>query len=210
MRIVVPQGAEADAVRGASCRSFAVVAPGAASGASLPAFAAGETAVVLGLCGALSGLSVGDVAIYARVRDNARRFELDGRLVESLQKALPAATVVTACTTRRVVTRVEAREALAQRFDAVVVDMEGTHLAAEFSARGVRYAMVRVVSDDASRNLPPIENAIGPDGRLRPVYLALAFARAPVAAVRFVRDVRTALAILTETARAVSALSLCR
>lgn len=205
MRIVVPHGAEADAVRGV-VPHLAVVAPGAASGASLSAFEAGETAVVLGLCGALSRLSVGDVAIYARVRDNARRFELDPRLVEALQSALPGASVVTAYTTRRVVTRVEAREALAQRFEAEVVDMEGTHLAAEFAARGVRYAMVRIVSDDASHNLPPIENVIGPDGRLRPVYLALAFARAPLAAVRFVRDVRTGLATLTETARTVAAL----
>jgi hypothetical protein len=205
VRIVVPRGAEADAVRGVIPHA-AVVAPGAASGASLPAFAAGETALVLGLCGALSQLSVGDVTIYARVRDTARRFELDARLVEALQSALPGASVVTACTTRRVITRVEAREALAQRFEAQVVDMEGTHLAAELAARGVRCAMVRVVSDDASHNLPPIENAIGPDGRLRPLYLALAFARAPRNAVRFVRDVRSALTTLTETARTVAAL----
>jgi nucleoside phosphorylase len=204
VKVVVPQGAEANAVRVVVPRA-AIVAPGAASGASLPAFAAGETAVVLGLCGALSESSVGDVVIYARVRDNARRFELDPRLVEALQHALPSARVVTACTTRRVVTRVEARQALAQRFEAAVVDMEGTHLAAEFAARGVRCAMVRVVSDDASRNLPPIENAIGPDGRLRPLYLALAFARAPRAAVRFVRDVRTALATLADTARTIAA-----
>jgi phosphorylase superfamily protein len=205
VRIVVPQGAEANAVRSVVPQA-AVVAPGAASGASLPAFAVGETAVVLGLCGALSQLSVGDVTIYARVRDNARRFELDGRLVEALQRALPSARVVTACTMRTVITRVEARQALAQRFDAEAVDMEGTHLAAEFAARGVRCAMVRVVSDDASRNLPPIENAIGPDGRLRPLYLALAFARAPRAAVRFVRDVRTALATLADSARTIAAI----
>jgi nucleoside phosphorylase len=204
VRIVVPQGAEADAVRRV-VPHVTIVAPGAASGASLPAFAAGDTAVVLGLCGALSQLSVGDVTIYARVRDNARRFELDGRLTEVLQRALPGASVVTACTTRHVVTRVEARQALAQRFEAAVVDMEGTHLAAEFAARGVRCAMVRVVSDDASHNLPPIEEAFDTLGRLRPLYLGLAFARAPVAAVRFVRNVRAALAALSETARSVSA-----
>lgn len=185
---------------------LASVVPGPASGASLPAFAPGETAVVLGLCGGLSQLSVGDVTIYAQVRDNARRFELDGRLVEALQHALPGASVVTACTTRRVVTRVEARQALAQRFGAAVVDMEGTHLAAEFAARGVRCAMVRVVSDDASRNLPPIEDVLDARGRLRALYLALAFARAPVAAVRFVCDVRTALATLTATAVTVAGL----
>ncbi len=84
--------------------------------------------------------------------------------------------------------------------------MEGTHLAAELAARGVRFAMVRVVSDDASRDLPPIEDAIDAQGRVRPLALALAFVRAPRAAFAFVRDVRRALNVLTATARAVKSL----
>jgi nucleoside phosphorylase len=203
VRIVVPRGAEADAVRHA-VPQLTVVNPGAAAAESLPEFAPGESAVVLGLCGALVGLSVGDVAIYASVRDNARTFHLDPLLAGTLAAALPQASVVTAFTSRRVVTQVEVREVLAHRFEADVVDMEGTHLAAEFAARGVPCAMVRVVSDDATRNLPPIENVIDAKGRIRPLYLALAFARAPAAAVHFVRDVRAALAGLTEVARTVA------
>jgi hypothetical protein len=157
----------------------------------------------MGLCGALWRRHAGDVVIYSRVVDSARTFEVDARLVDALTLALPDAIVVNACTTKRVVTTVHARTVLAQRFNADVVDMEGTHLAAALGARGVRYAMVRVASDDASRDLPPIEDAIDASGRIRPLPIALAFARAPRAALAFVRDVRGALATLTQTARAV-------
>ena len=65
--------------------------------------------------------------------------------------------------------------------------------------------MVRVVSDDAARDLPPIDEAIDADGRILPFPIALAFARAPFAALSFVRNVGGALAALTEVVRAVSA-----
>jgi hypothetical protein len=64
--------------------------------------------------------------------------------------------------------------------------------------------MVRVVSDDASHDLPPIEDAIDANGRIQPMPVALAFARAPLAAIAFVRDVRSSLGVLTETARAIN------
>jgi len=64
--------------------------------------------------------------------------------------------------------------------------------------------VVRVVSDDASRDLPPMDDAIDANGRVQPVPIALAFARAPLAAIAFVRDVRSALGVLTETARAIN------
>jgi nucleoside phosphorylase len=202
LTIVVPRGAEAAAVRrsGLSARVVEVLAGAAAA---LPEFADGETVIVIGLCGALWRLKAGDVAIYGRVADAAHAFVLDPSLVDALKAALPGATVVNACTSKRVVTTTAARTALAGRFDAAVVDMEGTHLAAALALRGVRFAMVRVVSDDASRDLPPIEDAIDAHGRLQPLRIALTFARAPRAAFPFIRDVRRALATLTVTARTV-------
>jgi adenosylhomocysteine nucleosidase len=181
---------------------------GAAAAGELPEFEHGESVVVVGLCGALWRLRAGDVAVYGRVVDAAHSFDLDPGLVDGLTAALPDAVVVNACTTKRVVTTVDARTVLAQRFNAEVVDMEGTHLAAALTARGVRFAMVRVVSDDASRDLPPIDDAIDAEGRIRPLPLALAFARAPRAAFAFVRDVRGGLAVLTRTAAALGPLSL--
>ncbi|MDQ6941731.1 MAG: hypothetical protein M3169_04350 [Candidatus Eremiobacteraeota bacterium] len=207
MTILVPRGAEAAAVRRAAPAAPIVELPGGAAAAStLPAFEDGETVVVLGLCGALRRLETGDIAIYARVADGARKFALDRPLVDSLVAALPSALVVNACTAERVVTTAAARAPLARRFDADVVDMEGTHLAAALEALGVRYAMVRVVSDDASRDLPAIGDAIDAQGRLRPGRLAIAFAGAPRAAFAFVRGVRRALATLTETTQAIEEL----
>ncbi len=204
MTILVPRGAEASAVRRAGPAARIVELPaGAAAASALPAFEDGETVVVLGLCGALRRLETGDVAIYARVADDARTLALDRALVDSLIAALPGALVVNACTAERVVTTTAARTSLARRFDADVVDMEGTHLAAALGAHGVRFAMVRVVSDDASRDLPPIGNTIDSNGRVQPLKIALAFARAPRAAIAFVRNVRRALAALTGTAQAV-------
>ena len=207
MTILVPRGAEAAAVRRAQPAARVVAVPaGAAAASALPAFADDETVIVLGLCGALRRLETGDVVIYARVADGARTSVLDRPLVDALSAALPGAFIANACTVDHVVTAVAARAPLARRFDADVVDMEGTHVAAALAALGVRFAMVRVVSDDGSRDLPPISDAIGVDGRVRPLATARAFARAPRAAFAFVRNVRRALATLTDTARSVGGL----
>jgi len=201
--ILVPQGAEAEAVRRARPAARVVaLPPGPAAAGALPDFEDGETAVVLGLCGGLWRMRAGEVAIYARVVDASLALELDPDLVDELSAALPNAVVANACTTKRVITTVETRTVLAQRFNADVVDMEGTPLAKALSARGVRFAMVRVVSDDASRDLPPIEDAIDAEGRLHAMPVALAFARKPLAAVAFVRNARGALDTLTNVARA--------
>lgn len=203
MTIVVPAGAEARAVR-RTVPDALVVSPGAAS-AQLSAFEAPHGVVVVGLCGALRELRAGDVVVYRRIAGAAGTIELAGVRAAALTSALPGAQLVTACTSDRVVTRRVARAELARRYDADVVDMEGTHLAAALTERGIPFAMVRVVSDDAHRDLPPIEDAIDASGRLRPLRIALAFARAPRAAFAFVRDVRAALRVLADVAAASAA-----
>jgi hypothetical protein len=209
MTILVPRGAEAAAVRRAQPIARVVEVPaGAAAASALPPFDNGETVIVLGLCGALRRLEAGDVAVYARVADGAGTSVLERALVDALTAALPGALVVNAFTAEGVVTTKAARATLARRFDADVVDMDSTHLAAALRARGVRFAMVRVVSDDAARDLPPIGDAIGADGRVRPLKIGLAFARAPRSAFAFVRDVRRALVTLTDTTHAVDGLGM--
>ncbi len=204
--ILVPRGAEAAAVRRARVPARIVeLSAGAAAVVELPEFEPGESVLVTGVCGGLWRLRAGDVAIYGRVRDATTSIDLDPAVVDRLTAALPRAIVANACTTRRVVTRVDARTALAQRYNADVVDMEGTHLAAALQAQGVRFGMVRVVSDDAARDLPPLDEAIDAAGRMQPLPIALAFARAPLAALSFVRNIGGALATLTEVVRAVSA-----
>jgi hypothetical protein len=202
--IVVPHGAEAAAVRRARPDARVIEVPAAASATTeLPAFDAGETVVVLGLCGALRGASVGDVVVYRRIVGDAVSFGPDSGLRDALASSL-AADIVDACTTDHVVTARAERSMLASRYGAGVVDMEGTHLAAAFAARAVRFAMVRVVSDDASRDLPALERAIRDDGSIDAMRIAAAFVRSPRASYFFVRNVQHALSRLTEVTSVVT------
>ncbi|HTW85901.1 MAG TPA: hypothetical protein VMD91_17660 [Candidatus Sulfotelmatobacter sp.] len=196
--LLVPRGAEAAAVRRAASRAELVeIAPGSRGG-ELPSLSADAPIVVLGLCGALGALRVGDVVVYRSVTGERGTFACETALASAL-----GARLVAGCTTDHVVTTRRERAALAERYRADVVDMEGTHLAAALAARGRTAAMVRVVSDDATRDLPALERAIV-DGRVDGLRIALAFARAPRAAYSFVRDVRRALAALESVARAVA------
>jgi hypothetical protein len=206
MTILVPRGAEEHAVRrGAAAADVVAMAAGAASATLPAALEAGSLAVLVGLCGALRTLRVGDVVVYASIASDGGDAPLDEAAIATVRRALPAAHRVRACMADRVVTRASERAALAARFDADVVDMEAVHVARALGARGVRFAMVRVVSDDPRFDLPPIADALDPSGAIRPLELARAFARAPLAAARFVRDVQASLRVLGSTAGALAA-----
>jgi nucleoside phosphorylase len=202
LTFLVPCGAEAAAVRSVQEHGRIIPVPaGAASAADLPAFDADERVVVLGLCGALRARTVGDVVIYRDVATSADTFAPDAALTDALAAALPNAQRVRACSADHVVTRRAERAAYAGRYDADVVDMEGAVLAPELARRNVRYAMVRVVSDDARRDLPALDGAIRPDGGLDVVRLAAAFVRDPHGAWLFARDAQRALRVLAACAR---------
>jgi hypothetical protein len=203
--LLVPRGAEERAVRRGAAGAASVVAiPAGARAATLPDPLPPGPIVVLGLCGALRGLRAGAAVLYRDAVDERGRYAFDGELVRALHAALPALTQVHACTVGHVVTRAAERAALAAAYGADVVDMETTHVARALAERGRASLTVRVASDDPSYDLPPLEDAIGEGGTLRPLRLARAFAARPRAALRFVRDVRAALRVLEETARAVS------
>ena len=160
--------------------------------------------VVMGLCGALRGLHTGDCAIFRDVADEAGRFTFDEELVQAMHAALPSATIVHGCTVERVVTRAAERAALAAAYGAEAVDMEGTHVARALAARGRASLIVRVASDDPRFDLPPIEDAFDAHGAIRPLHLVRAFASRPVAAARFIRDVRRSLTTLGNVAAAIA------
>jgi nucleoside phosphorylase len=205
--ILVPRGAEEQAVR-RSARGATVIAMAAGAGsATLPAGVdAAGFVVVAGLCGSLTAARVGDVVVYTRIVSAEGTEELDQTgVVRALALISPSRPVV-ACTTDHVVTKAAERAALAAHFSADVVDMEALHVARALRARGIAFAMVRVVSDDPSADLPPIEDALDSSGAIRPLALATAFARAPVAAFRFVRDVQTSLRVLGWVGMALAAL----
>ena len=161
--------------------------------------------MVTGLCGALGAHRAGAILLYREVVDDAGVLRCDDALLARLGRALPGAALVRACTAGRVVTTAAERAALAARFDAGAVDMEATHLARALAARAIPFAMVRVASDDASRDLPPIGDAIDTGGSLHAGRLAVAFARSPRAALEFVRGVVGALRALRALVASLSA-----
>jgi hypothetical protein len=70
--------------------------------------------------------------------------------------------------------------------------------------RGIRVAMVRVVSDDAGGDLPDLRDIYDVNGALRPLALAVALARTPRLSLRFIRNAMRALAALRRTATRLS------
>lgn len=207
--ILVPHGAEHRAVRRALAGSAAAasvlpVPAGAASVGAL-AHAAGTSFVIVGLCGALDpALRVGDVVVCESASCDGRTFAFEPAFSAHVA-GLVGGRVGRALTVDRVVTSTGERAELFREHGAQVVEMEGFHLGRRLAEQGCAAAMVRVVSDDASRELPEIGAAIGQDGRVRPLALVRAFAASPGAAVRFIADVRRALAVLeATTARLIS------
>ncbi len=206
LTLLVPRGAEAAAVRRAAPGAEIVeIAAGAAAGSVSTAIGPGAFAVVVGLCGSLGAARVGDVVAYERIVDPSGTIAVDAAALARVDGLLPGTARATAWTAERVVTEAAERATIAARTGATVVDMEAAPLARALSARGVGFAMVRVVSDDPRFDLPPIGDALDPSGSIRPLALATAFARRPVAAARFVRDVQASLRVLGSVAAALGA-----
>jgi len=208
--IVVPRGAEARAVQAGwpvPRPALLVVAAGAAAGARLAAGTMPATALVLGVCGALDpALRVADTVVYARIADGAESIELDSQLAAACAAAC-ATVPVSAANVAAVVGSVAAKTALRAATGAAVIDMEGASIARALHARGVRVAMVRVVSDAAGAELPDLRDVYTPAGELRPLALALAFARTPRRSAQFIVHVLRALRALRATAARIAARS---
>lgn len=205
--IVVPRGAEARAVElgwPAAKPILRTVPAGGAAGAALADVALPESALVLGVCGALDPtLRVGDTVVYARIADGADVIELDPRLAQACAAAC-ATVPVGAANVPAVVGSVREKAAVRALTGAAVIDMEAASIARALHRRGVRVAMVRVVSDDAEGELPDLRDVYTPGGALRPLAFALTLARTPQRSLRFIAHVLQALRALRATAARVA------
>ena len=206
--VVIPRGAEARAVvrgwRRPQPRMLFVPAGGSA-GAALQSDVPIATALVMGLCGALDPvLRVGRPVVYADVVDEDRTIVLDASLAGACATALRCA-IVRAANVPAVVGDVAVKAALRSATGAAAVDMEAAAIARTLHARGVRVAMVRVVSDDAVTPLPDLRGIYDAGGALRPLALALALLRTPVRGALFIGHVVSALSALRLAAARLSA-----
>ncbi|PZV09333.1 MAG: hypothetical protein DCF32_02610 [Leptolyngbya sp.] len=209
--ILVPAGAEYQAVmRGLKAIPHAppvvaVPAGPAAFRAFLESWAdrsrfATQEILLLGLGGSLSPQhSVGDAILLEQVWSDTEGdqpplfkggrgdlpVQCDRALVESLAQRLKV-PVGTGVTCNRVITTVTEKRRLGDRYEAAVVDMESAVLLEAMPQAKV--AILRVISDDCSHDLPDIAGAIDPYGSLRPVVLTLSFLKKPIAALNFIRS----------------------
>ncbi len=198
--ILVPAGAEYQAVmRGLKAVPHAppvvaVPAGPAAFRAFLESWAgrsrfANQAILLIGLGGSLSPQhSVGDGLLLEQVWDaaeggGAKGYQCDRTLTGELAQRL-GVPVGTGVMCDRVITTVTEKRQLGDRYQADVVDMESAVLLEALPQAKV--AILRVISDDCSHDLPDIAGAIGPDGSLHADLLARSFLKRPIAALKFI------------------------
>lgn len=139
--------------------------------------------LVLGLCGGLSDRTrLGTVVLYDQP-NLAQRLQ-----VQSVQ----------GITIDRVLCLASEKNQLARESKADVVDMESRWIVEHIQSIGGVVNIIRVVSDDATGNLPDLSVAFDTSGDLRPLALAIAFIKNPIAAVRLIRGALIALRQLEE------------
>lgn len=164
-------------------------------------------AIVMGLCGSLSpNFKVGDVVVYAEC------IYLFSNLLNNQAKILPCTfipqpyiskniskvTQVKALTSDRLIHLAAEKQNLYKTTKADVVDMEGYVILEFFTKLNIPVGTIRVVSDDSLYDLPDLEKAIDRDGNLKPLQLAIAFAKQPLAAGRLIRGSLKSLQVLSK------------
>jgi adenosylhomocysteine nucleosidase len=175
--------------------------------------------IVTGLAGGLDErLKVGDVVVYdsciritgAAVKSGAEEKQLikcDAQLSASVcerlnSQGMPHQRIV-GLTVDRIIVSAADKRALNRRYGAAAVDMETYQALVICAQAGLPATAVRVVSDAANDDLPDFNRALDPRGRISGLRAALAMIRSPVAAGRFLLNLRRAMRSLKQIAGAV-------
>lgn len=200
LTVLVPAGAEYKAVKKGLGRvkhspSLIEVPAGQAVGEFVASLASSnklETNVLLmGLGGGLSaecevGRSLLLKQVWNAANDSTNGSEVldcDAQLTAQVSEQLRVGVGV-GVMCDRVVTSVQEKKDLGDRYQAQVVDMESFALLQALPQHNV--AILRVISDSCDYDLPDISQAIRPDGSLNGGAMAISFAQRPIAAFRFI------------------------
>jgi len=181
-----------------------------------------DALIVSGLAGGLDPrLRVGDAVLYnlcydARVSDFTRRERpgqgevaatacdetLSGFLCRALTNSGLSFIQAPGITVGEVVTEAKEKLALGASYGAAAVDME-TYETLEACARlGLPAAALRVISDEAARDIPDFNRIYNADGRINGWRTFAALTARPSAALRLLMTVRPALQSLKATLQA--------
>ncbi len=111
--------------------------------------------ISFGLCGALDrDLAVGQLVLASGVATGAGVVATDASLTQSVRDTVGEAALGLVAGANTVVASVEQKAALRKTTHAIAVDMESHLVAREAEAAGVPFAVLRAVSDGATRSLP--------------------------------------------------------
>ena len=160
-----------------------------------------QQVIVMGLCGSLNPqLKVGDVVLYDSCMYEAQIFKCSPLFITlSINSAKsPVKSPVQALTSDRLIHLASEKQTLYKSTNCDVVDMEGYAVLEFFSKLNIPVSMIRVVSDDASHDLPNLKTAIDQNGNLKPLELAISFVKNPIAAIRLIRGSLKSLQILSQ------------
>lgn len=159
--------------------------------------------LMMGLCGSLvPHHCVGDIVLYdrclnGRLGNDAPVLGCDSVYSSSLRQILGnSVTNVTGIMCDRVIHEIATKKSLARQQSAQVVDMESYAALSVFKTYGMSAAILRVVSDDATRDLPDLNQAFDPEGNIRSWVLIRRFLAHPIGAYYLIKGSLSALKIL--------------
>lgn len=150
-------------------------------------------ALLMGLGGSLTPqLSVGDGVIYQTCVDGTQGGDVpmtcDQQIFLSLSQRLSETVIpATGVSCDRIIHTATEKRQLAQTYQADVVDMEGFALLSGLKSTPISLGIVRVMSDDVHHDLPDLNGAISPEGRLQTLPMAMGMLRQPLSALRLIR-----------------------
>lgn len=161
--------------------------------------------LLMGLCGSLSpSLAVGDVVLYescfyspdSEVKQEAIcDLALNDWISSVLQDRVKK---VKGLTRDRVLASATEKQHFGKLYNADVVDMEGYPAWEVLKKSGMSIAMLRVVSDDSSHDIPNLTAAYDANGSLQMLPLTLGLLRQPIAATRLISGAMEGLKVLQE------------
>lgn len=133
-----------------------------------------------GMAGALvDGLAIGDWVVGDRLTGTTDA-HCDSAWRDALAAALPGARIGGIYADGRMIASVAEKLTLGERHGALAVDMESHVAAAVAHDRGLPFAIVRCISDDARHDMPPaISVAMRSDGEVDTAAILRSILRAP-------------------------------
>ncbi len=159
-----------------------------------------DAVLVTGLCGGAGArLAIGDIVLYTDcygvdgpTSKNPLTLPLTQRLGDRLRKQSIPFDLVVGLTVPKISGTSEDKRSWAE-LGADVVDMESHEVVLAAAARGIPVAVLRVVSDVATQDVPDLTDAVRRDGSLNYMKMLSIGAREPLNALRWSIDSLSAL-----------------